>query len=451
MPEYNYITLSSFVDQLASALGDTTKSFYTEEELATYTKEALITWGCASLYYRNRDQFLTMNGESFYDLAAELPKLVMTTRDRELAQQLMYSLIEPQIVDWLNWQGTEQFSLDIIREAMQRACNQFLLETGMYMYVRELVVPLAPISKVPLLDEVLDVRRVTSTGVDGKIRILSREDPFILQAYSIDWSNNPKSKPDFWTVATEPLLTIQLAPIANDIAKLHALIIPHGNTLDFEVGQILGIPEAFIWVVKYLTLLELLGGSDMQAADPIRAKYCEMRVKEGIQLAKLYPSILDAYINGRQANIISLSDKDSYDWNWQNQSGVPKQVAVASWNLIALSPVPSSSDVSILVDYVCNPTLPLASGSFLQIDKSLVAMLLDYCRHLALFKVGGAEFLASRQGYDRMMQAAALHNGRLQAQAFMFSSLYDNVSNEKMQRKFAQEQEEADNDRERVA
>ncbi len=444
MTDYTHTNLLSFNNQLAAMLGDPLKSFFIEAELTNYCREALLTWGSASLYYRDRGFFNTATSFPFYDLAAELDNLVMTTRDRELAQQLMYSLIEPQIVDWLLWPGTEQFSLAAIQDSIQRICNQFLLETGMVLSTVEILNLPTPASRVTIPESVMDVRRVTSFDVDNRYRILSKEDEAVLQAYSTDWNISPKSRPDFWTIVTQPLLTLQLAPPANDLVMLQLLAIPHGNTLDFEVGQILGIPEAFIWVIKYGVLMDLLGGSSTQAADSPRAKYAEMRFHEGIELAKLYPSVLTAEVNGRQINVTSLYDQDHYKWNWQNTTGTPKTLLTAGWNLIALSPVPDAADVAITVDYVRNPLLPTIGTDFIQIEKGYISMLLDYARHLALFKVGGEEFLKSRQGYDRMVQTAALYNGRLKAQSRLFSSLYTNIPAEKNKRPFSEELDSGD-------
>lgn len=435
MPQYTHTTLANFKSQLSEMLGDRSKTFFTDVELTSYTQEALLTWGAASLYYRTTNSFLTDNSIAFYDLAAELPDLLILTKDRDIAQQLMFSLLEPQITDWLLWQGSEQFSLQAISSAIQHAADRFLLESGIFMSVFPVTNLLTPVSKVTIPEDVLDVRRVASYNFEEKVRILSQEDPASLQAYMVDWES-PKSKPEFWSVITEPLRTLQLAPPANDITLLQLLVIPNANTVDFEVGQILGIPSCFTWAIKYLALAELLG-PHTQAADLIRAKYAAMRGEEAIALAQLYPSALNAHINGKQINISSLSDFDTYQWNWQNQSGVPEQMAVASWNLIALSPVPSSSDVSIEIDYVSNPPLPSADTDFIQIDKGYIGMLLDFCRHLALFKVGGEEFLESKQGYDRMIQAASLHNDRLIAQSRLFSSLAGKVETEKQHRKFS--------------
>lgn len=415
--------------------------FFTPAELDTYLREALSTWGAASLYYRKRDNFTTISGQAFYDLSTLIPSLTPSTTDRELASQLEYTLIEPQTSDWSTWTGTEQFSLPSIQSTIQRARDRFLLEAGIILSVTEIPTASPPISRVSFPEEIIDIRRIASKSTTNQYRTLSREDELTLGAYSSNWniaSVSSTQQPNFYSLVSEPSLTLQLAPVAVDIATLQLLYISLGEELNLALEVNLGILEAFIWAIKYGALLELFGPRS-QAHDPIRANYCQMRWDEAISLAKIYPSILNAEVNGVQINISSISDLDNYVWNWQNSSGVPTQLGVASWNQVALSPVPNSAEISIILDYICNPPLPVADDDTLQIDGSLLGIIYDYSRHLAQFKRGGQEFLSSRQGYDRLVQAASLHNARLRAQSRLFSSLVDTTANTKVQHPIAME------------
>jgi hypothetical protein len=428
-------TLATAKTDLSILVGNSTKTFFTDAELTSYIREALLTWGAASLFYRKRDTFSSVANQPFYDLPSLVSSLAYSTTDKSIASDLEYALLEPQSTDFLSWSGTEQFSVSSLQQAIQRARDQFLLATMMVLTNQEILTASPPISRVSLPTDLLDLQRVASKSISGNYRILQEEDEFSLGAYSPSWnlaSVTTLQQPDYYSEILEALLTIQLAPIATDITSLDLLYIAVGPILDLTSASAtavkLGVPEAFTWVIKYGALYELLG-PHTQNHDPIRAQYCKLRWEEGIQLAKLYSSVLNAEINGVQANISTLAELDQYTWNWMNtRSSTPNTIAVASWNLLALSPVPNDTTASIVIDYLCNPILPVIDADILQIDQAYYPIILDYARHIAMFKKGGQEFSQSQQGYDRLVQAASFHNARLRAQSLYFSSLTDNVS-----------------------
>lgn len=445
MATYAGTRLSEARSSLKLLLGlPSSSSFWTDSELNLYIKEALSTWATCSLTNRKRVNFNTTANQPFYNLTTCLPnsELALTSTDRDIASSLEYSLIEPQTTDWVTWGGTTQFSLSAIEKAIQRARDQFLLLTGMIQQVSLLPTSSPPISRVDLPLDTLDVRRVASKNLAGEYKTLSKEDELTLNAYSPGWQIAEEGvQPSYYSLISEPTLQLQLAPIATDITFLHYILIQTGFALDLSTGVQLAIPEPFYWVIKYGALYELLGPHS-QAHDPLRAKYCKLRWDEGIALAKLYPSILNAEINGEQVSVSSLYDIDQYNWDWQNLTGTPTEIATCSWNLIALSPVPSTSEISISLDIVKNPPLPSLDTDFIQVDEATLLIILEFARHLALFKRGGAEFTLSKQGYDRMVEAASLQNSRLKAQSPFFSSLVGNVTRELTQNRLKAEDPE---------
>jgi len=443
---FDQITLAPARTRLAFMLGDPNMTFWTSNELDSYIREAISTWAVASLYYRSRAAFNTTANQAFYNLpsiSSLSSQLAMSSIDRDLVSQLEYSLIEPQSTDWVNWTGTEQYDLATLQKAVERARDRFLLESGLIFTEQEIDTSSPPVSRVAMPDSVIDVRRVASKSTDGNYRTLSREDELTLGSYSPDWNiptiNHPK--PNYFSQISEPNLTVQLAPVAIDITKLHLITINQGASLDVTQSVKLGICEPFSWVTKYGALWDLLG-PHTQNYDPLRADYCQKRYQEGIQLTDLYFSVINAEVNGKQINISSLTDLDQYIWNWRNIFGTPTQMGIATWNLLALYPVPNSNNISITLDLISNPPLPVNDGDDIQIDAANYPTLLDFARHLAMFKRGGQEFAQSMPCYDSLMRAAALNNDRLRAQSRFFSSLTDSSSKEESQRPIASEGQE---------
>lgn len=459
MASYSQTSLLQARNSLKLLLGMPSDStFWTDAELDIYLRESLSTWATASLAYRERVNFASTANQPFYSLPSLTPELEFSSTDRSLTSQLEFELIEPQTTDWsLPWSGTSQFSYSLIQQAVQRARDQFLLETGMILTVNEIPTSSPSISRVDLPATTLDVRRVASKSIatagsggrggspaiPGSYKTLAKEDELTLNSYAPGW-NIPQEgvQPSYYSIIAEPILQLQLAPIATDIYSIHLLLLLNGASLDLSTGVLLGVPEPFYWVIKYGALYELLGPHS-QAHDPLRAKYCKLRWDEGIALAKLYPSILNAEINGQQVTTSTLTELDQFNHNWMNTTGTPIELAIASWNLIALSPIPDSDEISITLDIIKNPSLPSLDGDFLQVDQATLPIILDFARHLSMFKRGGAEFTLSHQGYDRMVQAASLQNSRLKAQAPFFSSLIGKIPKENIQRPFSSREEEA--------
>src|SRR5262245_40962467 len=319
------------------------------------------------------------------------------------------------------WNGTDMFNMAEVAAAIQRRRDQFLADTGVVLtnFLLNIVPP--PSGRVTLPDSVIDVRRAAWLGsapLDYYTHMW-RDDEFALTAGDPTWSISPGT-PNGYSVMAPPPIRMQLSPAPQDSGLLDMVTVNAGNALTpATIESLLGIPDNTAWIVKWGALADLLG-RDGQGRDPVRAAYCEMRYRQGVELTRLLPVIVHAELNGVPSIPGSLASHDMGSPNWQNITGAPEEILVAGNNLIALANVPA--DVySVTLDVVASRPTGLCvcptSAGFLQLGREQVDMILDYAEHLALFKVGGAEFEATQRQAENFFLQSIAFNQRLSASA----------------------------------
>jgi hypothetical protein len=179
--------------------------------------------------------------------------------------------------------------------------------------------------------------------------------------------------------------------------------------LDPLVESLLGIPDDFVWIVKFGALADLLNGDGL-ALDPQRAAYCESRWEQGLDLARRSPVVLSARINGSACRIGAVADADSYSPTWQMVPGVPIQPLLAGGNLVAIWPPPRTfgNPWTITLDLVPNMPVPGLPGDVLQISQDVYDSILDYAQHLAIFKEGPGQLEQAMALLERAARAAGI-------------------------------------------
>ena len=80
----------------------------------------------------------------------------------------------------------------------------------------------------------------------------------------------------------------------------------------------------------------------------------------------------------------------------------------------------------------------------LNLPDDLLDMLLGYAAHLAAFKQGAAQVLATQEGYTALVKTAMRHNERLRARGFFADVLARQTRRENQQRPRRAPQPEAD-------
>ena len=61
-------------------------------------------------------------------------------------------------------------------------------------------------------------------------------------------------------------------------------------------------------------------------------------------------------------------------------------------------------------DVVRSAPLPAATTDFIQLGREEIPYLMDYCRHVLSFKMGGSDFLATMALYDNFLSGAKQRN-----------------------------------------
>ena len=445
---YNYISLSSLLTQLSERLDDENFVYWQQPELTLIIQESLRTWQSFSGYWRGRMTFNTFPSQPFYDLTQQTGSLIpYTVTDSYLLSMMLYQLIEKQLSGG-SYVGTDMFILDDFTKALERRRNQFLLETGMVVTQIMDVSVTPPSGRVNIPDTVIDVRRClfNSPGqgapyglglygvgpYDGTIAVLTnlwRSNEFGAQAFKPGWALQPQDPPIEYSVAAEPPVTLQLIPPPLNPGSLTLLAVQTGATLNPSVGVLMGIPDNFSWVVKFGAMADLLMKAG-QAQDIPRANYCQQRWQQGISLARTHTSAVYAAIDGQDVLINALESFDAYNPNWMNVTDAPTDTALASWNMLAVSPVPDGDPHSVRLDVVQNAPVPVNPGDQIQIGREELDALLDYAEHLASFKLGGQDFLSTTPLFENMFNVAGIYNERLRAQVDFLAPMADRAGRE---------------------
>lgn len=411
---YAQTTWASLRTQLSQRL-DELLVFWTDEELAVYLTEALRTWNSLSGYWRQRAVVPTVSGQAYYNLPA-LPGLLglfdFTVTVRQMVNQLQYALMET-INAWPpnTWQGTDMFTMADLVGALQRRRNQFLLDSAC-VQSQELVAvgPVPPAGRFDLPESYITVRRAAWKTVAGVYTPLWRSDEWGFNAFAPTWMQTP-AKPRNFSISMTPPVMMQLAPVPLDAGNVDLVSVRIGAELDVDANTLMGIPDDFCWIVKYGAMADLLS-KEGEAYDPVRAEYCQQRYAQGVNLARLMPSIMNFQIQDRPAHLDAIYDWDVFDPSWQNSSGTPKRAAMLGFTMFAVKSIPD--DVySLSFDLLRKAPIPVLDADFVQLGEEQIDTILDLAEHIARFKQGGAEFSTTVQLYKNTLEQAKIYNGAI--------------------------------------
>lgn len=420
---YSHITWGDLKTQLASRLDDTGKVFWVDTELGLLLGESMRTFGLLTGFWRERSTLVTVSGTAFYTITTQTagsPTLTSllgyTVNDRDLIQMLQYHLLE-SAASQVAWAGTDMFTLDDLRYAIQRRRDQFLADTGCVVTRSTQAVASPPSGRQTLADTIIDVRRAAWVGASpfDYYTTLWREDERLLTAAGASW-NTDSGTPEAFSIMAPPPLQLQIAPPPQASGTLELLTVDTGSALDPATSAtVLGIPDDLTPGVKWGALCDLLG-KDGPARDLPRAAYCQQRYEEYVALARLLPVIIHAEINGVSTIPCTLQELESSTPNWENGTSTPADVAIAAPNMIALNPVPDGV-YSVTLDVVRKTPVPTADGTQVQIGREQLDAILDYAEHLALFKVHGVAWASTKTQADNFLKQAVTYNQRLSASA----------------------------------
>lgn len=434
---YQYLTLTQATSQLANRLGDPGQVFWVYAELVLYIQEAMRTWQAYTAFFKEKGSVNLTSANLFYDLTTAVTPAVTPSyplslfgynvTDRTLVSQICYHLIESQLTGGFTWGGTEQFNLGAVMVSLQNRINRFLGDSGCVLSYYLQSSGLAPTGNgIALLpDSTLDIRRCAWIDADGNYTALWREDEFSIGSYLPNWQTNPTDPPQVYSPYLTPPISVQVAPSPVNPGNIECLLIKAGPTVSTTTiaagATLLGMPDDFTWGVKWGVLADLLNQSG-EGTDIARAAYCESRYQEAVQLARAYPSVLQAQVNGDGVDTGSVFDSDVYNPLWQNQTpSQPSFIGFAGRNLLAVSPV--DQNYQITLDMVRNAPVPQLTTDFLQVPRDVVDVILDYAQHIASFKLGGGEFSDTTIFRNNLLFSAVEYNSKLRQMAFYNDAL----------------------------
>jgi hypothetical protein len=157
------------------------------------------------------------------------------------------------------------------------------------------------------------------------------------------------------------------------------------------------------------------------------AKATAVPVASGARFVTLPSSITSpgrATWSGTPLQLTSLYGLDYGNPEWQSiTAATPRYWSPIGLNLIALYPAPNvTTTVSLSINGIVQTPILASDGVTVDLEQAFFDPLLDYAKHLCLFKLGGPEFAESTKAKEGLFTAAGEFNRRLKA-----SSLYRDV------------------------
>jgi hypothetical protein len=415
---YNFITTLEFDDLLAEKLGDIEKTFWSANHLAAIRKEALLTFGATAQFWKSRDGFATTNNQIFYDITSIL-SINKTQTFGDIIQLLNFDLMEDLAT------STNYNFADVLK-IIDYTIDKYLLETNLILK-RELINVAAGTFDIPIPNYISSIFRLAFFDGDS-YRLLKKDNKDNIEAFERDLllSDSP---PKYYSPLEDFNSNLEIYPPANVNGKLELIgTLTRDKTIAINENTLINLPNNLIPYIKYGVLEHLLTRDD-KLASLTRAKYCKKRWQEGIEVGRNYTSILTASLNGRTILPDSLISFDNFNYGWQNQVGKPSNIAIASYNLLALNKNPNEI-INLLFDLVVNAPI---NSNYIEIKQEYIPALLNYAYFLAQFKCGFSNIQDSISGYDEFMKVAAIHNSKVATYSSGVREMFNKTKREEIQ------------------
>lgn len=442
MANYSYISWAQLQAALLQRLQDVSGVFTSSAEAQIYITEALQVLNAQTSAGTSGqwsvDYVFDFNpGDTWKSLDVAGSPRQRTITDAQIQTQIEYMLLEPPT--GLSWTGTNQFNITNLEQALQFRRDELLQMTGANV-INQLVNSPVNSQKTILADSTLDVRRVRwipdSSVSSESPYALGRSDVVAGDAYGYS-SAITLGSPDSWRITANAPLEFDVSCPPNSPGQWDMLLLYSETPFTPPTPSVLGLPNDWCWVAMYGALADALG-NEPEAADPLRAKYCRMRYERGMKAMMTLPWLLNASVAKLPADTPSYKEMDAYAQNWENTwpSDDP-QIVVGGMDFVALAPfVPSDgSTVSSVLTVVGNA--PVDPAQPVQLSRDAVDAVLDYAQHLASFKMGGADFMATMPLLKQFEDYCAAQNRRYAALGiFRFDMLQDGNRAEEIDPRF---------------
>ena len=425
---YAYTNLTTALSDLGARLYDLNSVFWSNTEKTRIIQTALRTWNAFTSLWRSEFTMPTQANVVWYDIA-NLITAPNTLRAYTVLDTDLYKIIEDHLLEPATgaaWTGSLQFNAQDMIQAVQRRRDELTSNTS--CTVQQHVVAANP-GRTFLPDSTLDIRRIAWLPVGSPAGFVNSplwpDDVWAMQSYERDFTTQAPGTPSIYRQSTEPPLSFDVDILPAVPGQYECLTIDAGAALDPNNPSTLAIPDDFTWLLVFGAMGDMLN-RESNAKDALRAQYCNARYAQGMALLKNSPALLYARSNNLQLDIDSAQNQDDFNPSWQSQAATtPDTLLVAGLNLIGFSPTPDAGPYSVTLGVVQNAPIPIVGKDLIQIGRDDYDVLLDYCVHLASFKMGGAEFVATIPLFQRFMKQATLYNSKLDELGEFTKTIYE--------------------------
>lgn len=430
MAPYGWLTFGQAVTELSLRLGDESNVFWTQVECQLYITESLRVWNCLTAFWATPYVFDFMQtAANWYAANGTGSPRKQTLTDADVYTLIEYHLIEPPTGG--TWTGTDQFSIDDLSLACSRRRNEILQETACNMAESTLNV-MPGTTSAQLTDMVLDVRRcrwVPAAGLGNPVT-LQRGDTRSFQYFTPNYSQT-QADPLRWDVIGSPPQTLTLDTMASVPSTLQVLGMAGGGDFDPPTASPLLMPDDWMWVLKFGAMADILT-KEQEGKDLQRAAYCRQRYEEGLKLMAHMPWLLQGFINGVAVDTQAIAGADRTNYEWQSNTSAFPELVVGGIDLFAVSPIPSDT-LSLSMMVVGNAPIPADTSAEVQVPRDVMDAILDEAQHLALFKMGGAEFQQSIALHKSFLGMALKTNARLMESGILSTTIRPPVDRQQEQ------------------
>ena len=411
---YQYITLGSLRGELLARLQDAGAVATTTAEANLYIAEGLRLINALTYAWNIPYRFDFNAGDTWKSL-----NVAGSPRQRTVTDSYLYSQIEAMLYEPMSggtWTGTSQYNIGILSASLQYRRDELLMQSA--ANVQNLIQnsPVMSVTSV-LPDVTLDLLRVRWIPQDKSMPYaLSREDVNTVNAFGALLNIQP-GPPCSWMITANTPLSFDVSCPPNQPGNFDMLVSNAGATFVPPTPTVVGIPDDWTPALIYGCLADVLANSP-EGRDAARAKYCLDRYEQLKKAMLRLPWLLEATVADIPVDTPSFSEMDAWmqDWEQRQPIGDPN-IVVGGVDYVALAPfVPAASgssfgsvstgssggsSVSSVLVVVGNAPIPSSDTSYVQLSRDGVDALLNYCQHVASFKLGGADFAATMPLYEQ--------------------------------------------------
>jgi hypothetical protein len=407
MASYSWLTYQAARQQLAARLADSGNVFWTDAENGLYIKKALRMFNALTFTWKADFAY---NSTSLWN---SLGTLTGSPRQRTLTDNDSYTMMEYHLLEpptGGTWTGTTQFSIADLADALQGARDQMLQVSNCNQLLLQNIALMPNTRRTTLPDTVIDVERVRYLPTGGTANTLYRDDTVAQEFYEAPLYQQASGQPQTFSLSSEPPLSWDVDIPPNQPGTYEAVVLESGAAFVPPTATLVGIPNDFVWVAEWGALAELLG-RESEATDRERAKFCDKRFEDGLNLLLKTPWAMLGRVNNAACDMPSIAAMDRYQPEWDSTpASFGPCVVLGGIDFIA---APTNSGIAMTV--LGNAPVPTLDADYVQASRPNWDTVLDLAQSFACFKMGGAEFQQALELEARAVQACAAENTRLKS------------------------------------